>query len=199
MRHPVDNMFRRNGISGNILDLSPDNKLMMQVKDGDLDKLGPLFEKYKLPLYRYFFHRMCVGDDCEAMVQNVFIRILKYRNRFEPVGEFRSWMYSIAHNLGIDHLRKHSKWKIKNDVRDSDIVEESTTEDMMIRSEESLRLKTAMNMLRDDYREVLVLSRFDNLRYREIGEITGSSEGAVKVRIHRALRELRILYDKLEK
>ncbi|MBU8922931.1 MAG: RNA polymerase sigma factor [Bacteroidales bacterium] len=169
------------------------------MKNGDLDKLGPLFEKYKLPLYRYFHFRMGVGEECEDMVQNVFIRILKYRDRFEPVGEFRSWMYSIAHNLGVDHIRKSSRWKKKSDLQDSDMVEESTTEDMMIGREEKSRLKKAMNMLRDDYREVLVLSRYDDLRYREIGEITGCTEGAVKVRIHRALQELRRLYKDLEK
>lgn len=180
-------------------EMSPDNQLMMHVKNGDLDKLGPLFEKYKLPLLRYFHLKTGAGSDCEDMVQGVFIRILKYRERYQPVGEFKSWMYSIAHNLGVDFMRKRSRWKEKSEVHDCDLVEESTLEDNLIGREERSRLEKAMAMLKEEYREVLVLSRYDNLRYREIGEITGCSEGAVKLRIHRAIQELRRLYNGLDR
>ena len=176
-----------------------DNELMLEVKAGDLDKLGVLFERYRLPLYRYF--RMHLGNDraCEDLVQNVFVRIIRYRERYQPVGKFKSWMFSIAHNIGIDHIRKRSRLVNRGEDEMPEPVDERTAEHDVVQSEKIGMLKEALARIRDDYREVLVLSRYEGMRYREIGEVVGISEGAVKVRIHRALKELTEIYNGMER
>ncbi|GEM_PF-2647087 len=93
-----------------------DNQLMANVKAGDLDKLGVLFERYKKPLYRYFYLQTGNCTACEDLVQSVFMRIIKYRDRFRPIGEFRSWMFRIAHNLGVDYMRRRSRSRRIDDV-----------------------------------------------------------------------------------
>ncbi len=181
------------------MEMSPDNGLMMEVKNGDLDKLGSLFEKYRHPLYRYFHLKTGGCDDCEDLVQNVFVRILKYRDRYQPHGEFKSWMFSIAHNLSIDYMRRKGRAGNETELLDTHAVSDPGAEEELIKGERLAKLEKALSMLREDYREALVLSRYENMKYKEIGEITGCSEGAVKVRIHRALIELKRLYDGSER
>jgi RNA polymerase sigma factor (sigma-70 family) len=175
-----------------------DNELMVLVKAGDLDKLGILFERYKTRLYRYFYLNTGDQDASEDLVQNVFMRIIRFRDRFEAAGEFRSWMFSIAYHAKIDHFRKGKRTQRHEELRETDAVLERTAEHDMIDSENVSRLESALQRLRDDYREVLILARYEELKYREIAEMLGCSEGAVKVRIHRALQELKGIFDRLE-
>jgi RNA polymerase sigma-70 factor (ECF subfamily) len=180
------------------METSPDNQLMLQVKDGDLDKLGPLFERYKMPLYRYLYLKTRDGAASEDLVQNVFERIIRYRERFRPEGEFKSWIFGIAHNLAVDFLRKRSRNRQLDRERGEENIDRKTAEDVILHEERIALLDEAMQRLREDYREVLILSRYQDLKYREIGDILGCSEIAVKVRIHRALKELKKLYHELE-
>ena len=85
-----------------------DHEIMLMVKAGDLEKLGLLFERHKQLLYAYFFrHTHCIHTS-EDSVQNVFLRILKYRQRFKGHGKFTSWMYYIARNVFLDHLKTNA-------------------------------------------------------------------------------------------
>lgn len=82
------------------LEALSDNSLMAKVRDGDLDRLGLLFERYKKPLYGFFYGLNRQQELSEDLVQNTFLRILKYRHLFrdEPTrglsgGDFRAWMF----------------------------------------------------------------------------------------------------------
>jgi RNA polymerase sigma-70 factor (ECF subfamily) len=89
------------------LEAISDNALMLKVKEGDLDKLGLLFERYKRPLYGFFYGLTKNGEVSEDLVQNVFLRILKYRYLFRGEGDFKTWMFHIARNVNNDHFRKN--------------------------------------------------------------------------------------------
>lgn len=179
------------------MDHGPDNLLMLQVRDGDLDKLGVLFERYKMRLYRYFYLRTGNAAGSEDLVQNVFVRIIRYRDRYEPVGEFRSWLFRIAHNLAVDFVRKRARRRSLDDLHDEP-VDWNTAERNTLKEERVKLLEKALFRLRDDYRELLILSRYQGLKYGEIADIAGCSPEAVKLRIHRAMKELRALYMELE-
>ena len=79
---------------------------MVKVRDGDLDRLGMLFERYKRPLYGFFYGLSRDRDLSEDLVQNTFFRILKYRHLFRGEGDFKTWMFHIARNVNNDHYRK---------------------------------------------------------------------------------------------
>jgi RNA polymerase sigma-70 factor (ECF subfamily) len=133
-------------------------------------------------------------------VQNVFYRILKYRYLFRGDGDFKTWMFHIARNVNHDNFRK-------NKLRRNDSIENwqerlSTEENRAtdFQKEEELQLLSmAMDKLSEDKREILLLSKFQERKYKEIGEIMGCSEGAVKVKVFRALQELKTVYAELEK
>ncbi len=173
---------------------------MVKVRDGNLDILGQLFERYKKPLYGFFYGLNREQELSEDLVQNTFLRILKYRHLFRGEGDFRAWMFQIARNVNNDHHRGN-KIKAKEELEDwQDRLghnENRSTE--MLQADEQQMLSMAMDRLPIDKREILLLSKYQEKKYQEIGVILGCSEGAVKVKVFRALQELKVIYKQLEK
>src|SRR5687767_9739987 len=173
---------------------------MIKVRDGDPDKLGLLFERYKRPLYGFFYGMNRHQEVSEDLVQNTFFRILKYKHLFRGEGDFRTWMFHIARNVSHDHYRK-DKIKAKDPIENWQerlISFEGRATDIE-HLEEHQMLSLAMEKLPPEKREVLLLSKYQEKKYKEIGEILGCSEGAVKVKVFRALQELKAVYSELEK
>ena len=173
-----------------------DNALMMKVKTGDLDKLGLLFERYHRALFGFLFHMTGQRELSEDMVQNVFYRILKYRHTFRGDGEFKTWMYHMARNVINDNGRA-----LKRTVRHQELSEMTdnigggfAADEAMHKKQELVILKNAMANLSEESREILILSKFQELKYNEIAQIMEITEGAVKVRVHRAIGQLKNMY-----
>ncbi len=177
-----------------------DNTLMEKVRAGDLDRLGLLFERYKRPLYGFFYGMNKEQELSEDLVQNTFFRILKYRHLFRGDGDFKTWMFHIARNVSHDHFRK-DKLKSKESVEkwQERLGHNENRSTEMEHMEEQQMLAIAMERLPEEKREVLLLSKYQEKKYKEIGEILGCSEGAVKVKVFRALEELKVVYKQLEK
>ena len=170
---------------------------MLQVRDGDISKLGILFERHHVKLYNFLVRLTNRRDTSEDMVQDVFVRIMKYGQSFRGEAPFTVWMYQLARNAAADHFRK---WKneIRSDgVTDERVDEEPTAGDNLVKAEQSDLLKRAMALLSAEKREVLILSRYQELKYEEIGAILDCPVGTVKARVHRALQDLKREYEKL--
>ena len=175
-----------------------DNAIMLRVKAGDLDKMGLLFERYHRQLYGFLFHMTYHREGSEDLVQQVFYKMLKYRNTFTGSGEFIHWMYSIARNTLKDSF-KSKKQKVRHEnVEDmaDQLSGGSIPDDQLEKKQAKAELHKAMERLSDDHREILALSRFQELKYNEIAQILDISEGAVKARVHRAIGELKNIYVK---
>ena len=177
-----------------------DNALMLKVKSGDLDKMALLFQRYHRPLYGFLYHMTGLRESAEDMVQTVFYRMLKSRHTFTGDGEFKTWMYHIARNVLSDHFKMHQRTRVHFDVTD---LEERMSGDTqlfeLVEKKMAVKiLQKAVAALSPESREILVLSRFQELKGTEIAEILNISVGAVKVRIHRAISQLKTLYLELE-
>jgi RNA polymerase sigma-70 factor (ECF subfamily) len=182
------------------LETLSDNALMLKVKDGDLDRLGLLFERYKKPLFGFFYGMNKDAELCEDLVQNVFFRILKYRYLFRGEGDFKTWMFHIARNVNHDHYRKNKLGKTESVEDWNERLGHGDIYTSQVQQDEELKmLSLAMDRLPEDKREILLLSKFQDKKYKEIGEIIGCSEGAVKVKVFRALQDLKAVYKQLEK
>jgi RNA polymerase sigma factor (sigma-70 family) len=171
----------------------PDEELMLRVRDGVGEMLGVLFDRYHSPLYN--FYCKLTGDRTlsEDLVQEVFFRILKYRQTYRPGTPFRAWVYQIARNTRVDHFRKQ-KPEVEWEVEMSPAVEPT---DSAQQKQEAQLLHRALLELSEEKREVLVLSRFQELKYEEIARLMGCEVNTVKVRVHRALQELRQIFQRL--
>jgi len=178
-----------------------DNAIMLKVKAGDLNKMGLLFERYHRPLYGFLFHMTYQRETSEDMTQQVFYKMLKYRHTFTGSGEFIHWMYSIARNTIKDRV-KSKKQQVRHEAIEDygDRLAGGTTPDEQLEKKQAKKeLYKAMERLSDDHREVLALSRFQELKYQEIARILNISEVAVKTRAHRAMQELKNIYIKIER
>jgi RNA polymerase sigma factor (sigma-70 family) len=169
---------------------------MLKVKAGDLDKMGLLFQRHQRPLYGFFFHMTRHRQASEDLMQNVFYRMLRSRHTFTGEGEFRTWMYHIARNVLKDHLKKsrHDPAAVDVDKILEGVRSDARTDEQIERKFEVRVLEDALARLSADGREVLVLSRLQQLKNEEIARVLEISVGAVKVRIHRAFQQLKGLY-----
>ncbi len=170
---------------------------MLAVRNGDIDQLGALFDKFHSRLFNFFFMHTGHRQSSEDMVQDVFLRMLKYKHTYRGEGKFTTWMFSIAHNTKIDYYRKSKK--AMNFSGDIDLLAESelNPEERVGEADNAALLKKALAGLSEDKREVLVLSRFHHMKYEEIASILNCKVGTVKARVFRALKELSGIYYKL--
>lgn len=177
-----------------------DNALMKMVKNGDIDKMGLLFDRYHRQLFRFLFNLTRQRELSEDMVQNIFLRMLKYPDGFMGLGEFKMWMYHIARNIVYDHFRKVKRTPSHSDVKEyEERLEGEQLADAPLEKEQELKiLEKAMGKLSDENRELLILCRFQELKYIEVARILNTTEGAIKVRVHRALSQLKSIYFKIE-
>jgi RNA polymerase sigma factor (sigma-70 family) len=175
-----------------------DKILMTEAIAGDLDKFGILYARYKIPLYAYFF-KLTGGrvQSSEDLVHNVFYRMLKYRNQYKGEGSFAGWLFTIAHNVGIDFHRNEKREVYQHvEVKDTHSWTEENRD--LEKEERSRLLLRALSRLNPAEREILILSKMDCLKYKEIAEILKCKENAVKIKIFRSLNKLREIYLKLE-
>ena len=183
------------------VDAPSDHELMIAVRAGEIRRLGDLFERYHRPLFGFFVrltNQPSVGED---LVQIVFYRILKYRHTYRDEGKFSAWIYHLARKVAADHFRKHASTPVPTDPTDLQEQPDTTAQpsDQAAATEDQALLRTALARLPLEQREVLVLSRLQNLEHKEIAKLLDCSVGAVKVRAHRALKELREVYFKIRK
>ncbi|MBC8153047.1 MAG: RNA polymerase sigma factor [Bacteroidetes bacterium] len=169
---------------------------MLRVKAGDLNRMGLLFERYHRELFGFLYHISHNPHASEDMVQTVFYRMLKYRHTFTGEGQFRTWMYHVARNVLVDAAQQNKSSAHHRDVAEyADRIGGGVLADEVLqKKEEAATLQQAMARLSADHREVLVMSRYQELKYEEIARILGLTESAVKVRVYRAMNELKKIY-----
>lgn len=170
---------------------------MVAVQAGDVSRLGLLFERHHRALFKFFLRLTGQTQASEDLVQDVFVRMLKYRATYQPGSQFRTWMYTLARNAHIDRYHGRSR-----DIAMADDAPEPVSRQPMIvetleRDEQKALLRRALAQLSPDKRELLVLSRFQGLKYEEIATMLGIEVGAVKVRVFRAVRALRVIFEEL--
>lgn len=175
-----------------------DNVLMVKVQSGESDKLGLLYQRYRKILFAYFYRLTSKAATSEDLVQNVFHRILIYWKQFRNQGKFSSWMFSIAHNVFIDSLRKEKRTEYHENMSKWDSPDDYRVDDQIEKSEQQEMLKIAISQLSAEQREPLILSRYHELKYKEVAKILNCSEGNVKVRIFRAITNLKKICAKME-
>ena len=167
---------------------------MLLVKEGHLSELTALFERYQGSLYNFFYRLTLDRAASQDLTQNLFYRIIRYRQSYDPTqGSFRSWIYRMARNVHVDFCKQEQK--VPGGKTDPSTLEQPD-ETSGFTQDQFQRLDEALARLAADHREVLVLSRYQGLKYEEIARIRGSSVAAVKVQVFRALRQLRALYFK---
>lgn len=175
-----------------------DEDIMNKVKEGSLQMLAILFERCHVKIYNYFLRLTRQRTLSEDLTQEVFFRILKYRKTYRQESKFTTWMYKIGRNVYIDHLRKHKKEVSLDDVWEEEVSNTPQPHQQSESEEDSEMLHRALSLLPPAKKEVLVLSRFQGMKYQDISQVLGCSLASVKVQVHRAIKDLRKTYLELQ-
>lgn len=176
-----------------------DEVLMLKVMQGDLKYAAELFNRYHKPLYNFLvkitFDRE-LGDD---LTQSVFERMIKYRKSYKEESKFKPWIYQMARNVCADHYRKNKA--MFSDFKDVESIVNklADVDERMIQNEKEKLLYISLYKLNQEQREILMLTRFQQMKYEEVAQVYNISVANVKVKVHRAIKELRNKYLELEK
>jgi len=176
-----------------------DMELMIAVQQGEVGKMGTLFERHHARIYN-FCHRMTGSQAAsEDLVQEAFMRALKYRQTFRGDADFLPWLYRLARNVCNDYFHKNQRFPITGEDLAEGVSSDPSALDAAQQREQICLLRQALLRLPVERREVLILSRFEFRNYEEIAHLLGCSVGAVKVRVHRAVNQLRETYREMLK
>ena len=181
-----------------------DEALMTQLRRGDREALAELVRRYQNDIFRFCLHYVREVELAREMAQETFLKVYVARKRFDPKRKFKPWVLCIARNLCLNQLKR------KKTVRMEALEEYASTarqqsgevlrspedgpEEAAMAAERRELLARALESLNDEAREVLALRYFEKMSARQIAEIIGSTEGAVRTKLHRILTGLRKKY-----
>jgi RNA polymerase sigma-70 factor, ECF subfamily len=163
----------------------PDSQLMLRVREGDREAFRSLYDKYLGAITRFAGNFVASPARGEELAQDVFLQVYRARDRYEPRAKFSTWIYTIAHNLCLNEVRRFDyRGRVES-------FEREEGESRAAGRQTEARVRELVAALPESQRTALILSRVEELRYVEIGEILGCSEQAVKSLIFRATRTLK--------
>ena len=171
-----------------------DNRLIEATLKGDADAFGVLVERYQRPLYNAALRITGNRDDALEATQSAFLNVFDKLRTFDPSHRFFSWIFRAVVNEALDTANRKRRF-VEDDGEGAARLADGDPESELSSSEESARVRRALNGLAVDHRVVLVLRHFHDLSYAEMAELIGIPEKTVKSRLFSARRELRELLE----
>jgi len=180
-------------------DEASDQSLMLAVREGDVEKLGILFERHHGQLFNFLLRLTGNRHLSEDLVQEVFVRLLKYRHTYRGESQFTTWMFQIARNARIDHFRRSPREEVGMEDEIREHVSLLPTPSERAEHEEETRIMLdALARLPEEKREVLLLHGLQGLKFEEIAKILKCSVNTIKGRAFRAIRDLQVAVHQLK-
>jgi RNA polymerase sigma-70 factor (ECF subfamily) len=173
-----------------------DSELVQSMLAGRESGFEELVRRYQRPIAAYVYRMVGDYDAALDLTQEVFIKVYASLSRYRPEFKFSTWIYKIAHNAAIDHLRRHATREAVASS-ETDRVEVTiecrrlSPEQESERTERCSEIETVIKMLPAPYRELILLRHSQDLSYEEIAEVTGLPLGTVKNRLFRAREAMR--------
>jgi RNA polymerase sigma-70 factor (ECF subfamily) len=170
-----------------------DRDLVVSAANGLEGGFEELVRRYQRPISAYVYRMVGDYESALDLTQEIFIKIYGSLSRYRPEFKFSTWIYKIAHNAAIDHLRRNSGRErsltngTESDNYDLPIESEGLSpEQQSEREEQRIEIESVVRSLPTAYRELIVLRHSQDLTYEEIVEVTGLPLGTVKNRLFRA-------------
>lgn len=185
--------------------IDSDLELMLRVRSGDAGSFEVLLNRYRLPLVSYFARMVRDRALAEDLAQEVFLRVYQARQRYQPEARFTTWLYRIATNLALNVLRDRKAGDAPALGEDESGIprvariadNRPTAEEQLMLSDRERLIRQAVESLPERQRAAVILHKYQEVDYRQIGGILGLSESAVKSLLFRAYENLRVRLEPL--
>jgi RNA polymerase sigma-70 factor, ECF subfamily len=177
-----------------------DEQLMLAYREGDAGAFEQLYKRHKGGLYRFVLRSIRDRALAEELYQEIWMRVIEARGRYEQQAKFTTWLYTIAHNRMVDHWRKRGLTLVSLDEEESGAADPPAGADhephRMLEAKQSLaRFVRALEALPPAQREVFLLHHETDMSVAEIAQATGTGEEAAKSRLRYALSKLKEAVD----
>jgi RNA polymerase sigma-70 factor, ECF subfamily len=180
-----------------------DAEVMLRVKAGDDSAFAYLVQKYRRPMVSFMYRMAHNAAAAEDLAQEVFLRVYRSRESYEPSAKFSTWLYRIATNLAVNYVRDTRHERPENmvsvdepdqetgltmDVRDTSL----TAEETILRRERMAAIRQRVQALPERQRLAVLMHKYQQMDYRQIAQVLKLSESATKSLLFRAYETLRV-------
>jgi RNA polymerase sigma-70 factor (ECF subfamily) len=185
-----------------------DVQLMLDVKSGDDSSFELLLRKYRTPVVNFLYRMVRDAAAAEDLAQEVFLRVYRARGQYLPTAKFTTWMFRIATNLALNALRDGRYRQMEVSIDQSAVAysgdgeseqpalevadRQASIELELIRRDRADLIRRAVESLPEKQRAAVLLHKYKEMDYDEIGRVLGCSESALKSLLFRAYETLRV-------
>ena len=179
--------------------LERDAELMLRVREGDESSFALLLDKHRGPVIHFLYRMIQNQPVAEELAQEVFLRVYKARESYEPTAKFTTWLFRIANHLALNWIRdgKHERLQssIDEDTGDGAHIQlrdrAPNTEQSMLREARLAEVRRAIQGLPEKQRSAVLMHKYREMEYAQIAVVLECSESAVKSLLFRAYETLR--------
>ncbi|MGD0099095.1 MAG: sigma-70 family RNA polymerase sigma factor [Acidobacteriota bacterium] len=171
----------------------------MRLSSGDTEVIAQLVERYQHRLYRYLLRLVSRPSTAEDLFQQTWMRVIERMRHYDPRRSFEGWLFAVAHNLAIDHLRRRQPESLDEPLpsgeTQSDLTRSSNPGalELLLSKERAGCVLNAVSELPLAFREVITLRFEEEMKLEEIATVLALPMGTVKTRLHRAMKALRLI------
>ncbi len=179
--------------------LERDAELMLRVREGDDSSFAILLEKYRNPVIHFLYRMVHNQAIAEELAQEVFLRVYRSRETYEPTARFTTWLFRITTHLALNHVRDRRKDRLLTSI-DSPLEDYSpiqlidkdfNTEQQLLQSARLAEVRRAIEQLPEKQRCAVLMHKYQEMEYAQIAGALNCSESAVKSLLFRAYETLR--------
>lgn len=172
-----------------------DKQLIAQLQqEQDAEAFGQLYDRYVDNIYRFIFFKVSDTNEAQDITSDVFLKVWSaIKEKKQGIENFKAYVYRTARNAVVDHYRKNRKNISIDDIQAEELVTKSTVARLLDTDMDTKRVLSALKILKDEYRELIMFKYMNEMSYSEISEITGKSYVNIRVQVHRAVKTLKQL------
>ena len=179
-----------------------DSAIMLELRSGNMDAFDYLVGRYRKPIISFMYRMVRNQAVAEELAQEVFLRVFRSRETYRAEARFSTWLYRIATNLGVNYARDHRRERTApTTYLDESDSETGTTPDLpdatpgaesrLLRQERMRQIREHVYALPERQRMAVLMHKYQDMDYRQIGEVLKLSESATKSLLFRAYQTLR--------
>jgi RNA polymerase sigma-70 factor (ECF subfamily) len=176
-----------------------DTELMIQVQQNDANSFGVLLNRNRNVVVQYLARMVQNQAIAEELAQDVFIRVYRSRQKYEPTARFSTWLYRITTNVALNYFRdeKRTQHNISLDMQDSEQVRREAkdhtplVEQRLLNEVVAEQIRRAVRSLPAKQRAAVIMHKYDEMDYAQISRVLGCTPSAVKALMFRAYETLR--------